>query len=1824
REMLLPSGASEKYRSSQIVWNTLEQIVDRKNARPAFQFMGALPDDKCISVKDRIDLAKGFMEQEFVSKGFVVEVFVHPPESKVDPDPENLERASITRNWHFHAIISSRICDGPDGTFGKEVPKEFIHTKGKGGIVGTLYGPRWGKYQDDYFIKKGYDLRVDPVGVVGQKHIGPVRLRGECAELILENNESARISKELAQNPKTLLANLVIKLEVFTISDVRNIVDHFHRKESENFLDLFFSQSDVVPLYDLESGARSAYFTSKDILQENRAFNRTVDRIYGRSSVKIGSELSPFIEKLNDEQKQAFSEVVSGKRLALLEGHAGTGKSYVLQSLQQIYESNGYIVRGLGPDTGTIKLLEKDGVPNCENIHRFLFPKNRVKADIKYAGEVWFVDEAGKASTDQLFELLKVADSNRVQVILSGDSSQNRPVGRGAPFYDLCQRLGSSRLVDIQRQNTDEKRELSKRIAVGDVGAALGKLTKTDRINWSETVSDSMTALVSEWKRDCKDLNRESSLIVAPTRKDVRILNQMVREIRQEWGEVVVEDVELPAIGGTVLVSRGDVIEFRKNDQKLNVSNGTVAVVQSVSKRKVIAKDKETGKTIRFKPSEYNSWTLGYASTNYRSQGRTVDRCYLLHGPSMGKPDFYVGLTRHVDAVRMFVSREKGRGLSWLRTQMLRTEKAPSLDKLLSKGEIDQLEKKGVRADQLSRLRTSDQFIERQKGRFLSLLDSTQEKIKGFIQPTLDRTESKEFFTVKEEVPDLLQLSRKNQAKASWSQVFTPDEVGLLCRYMDACDQVAEGGTDDQYKDRFEGVSELLSSVSRERLESALGATFVNRAKTIEKRHLGRYGAARVQQKKFDRLSSGASDCITPYLESCQQAGLVGKAKEDYPIALEAWSQRNGEALKVLKMLLKDSEAHLNKATLSLRDRISHPASSMVLSANAVVFAGKGKTNIDVGRVSSLMKENSLLSHVFQHAPRATSYQGPLSKEIQACLTDRTWNSLLIQAERATELVGSIRVHSVQWNKLSSDQKMPIVEYAEALRTSSALNGEVCSILKERLPSLESSVEIGRLRDLLQDRGISEPEIKISSFYSVQQWFGETKRRLQFSPSKDFDKSILSTAGSKVEEFCQSVKAHPKFSEWRAVCGKRNKDAYTIVNTCENRFSKICSPVYVSTMKEYAERHYTRTHGKAVKMLAFDRLSRNESHRDAFARYLQADCADPSSAAKALLSCGASQSDIKACLFPDEYQKILDSSKRSERFTDSPWMKLTPEKSAALRSFSEAYNSAGRLHGAYQETQREDIKYMWLSQCKERNAAAFEASKLVTRNEALSCLGKNKGKLLFEKAEKHREGLNRSEDLMHLESRLGDRISELACDLTGHRPTGKSSGSLRFGRKGSLSVTVSGPRAGMFYDFEKQEGGGGLTMIRNYRNCTFSEAVDYGKNFLGMPTLQIPSGWTSAPEKATSSWVSEPPPSDSETPPAKVIQGYRETARHAYRDQSRKLLFYVLRFESVESDDKKSKMTLPMTYGKMEQGKSHWRLKGWSNGPTIYGLDQLSSDSSKRVLIMEGEKAADAAKEKYGDLYACISWSGGCGAVSKVDWRQLEGRDVFIWPDNDEAGLKAGKDLAKSLIACGADKIRMVDPKDLSKDLPKGWDLADPLPEGVTEKSVRDRLLRSQEVAPRVSQIIASCSKASIFSDNKSALKELASDLVSLSMERRLGGDVMPSKMDRSAISEEVTALINGVKKTPEGVADRVTVEVLKYQASTGKPATDSVIEAIRHQLAQKKMTGKGIGQNPFSQQVDPKPFDASKTLDPEEIACQHIHGIDHHKNKRCSHSIDR
>ena len=182
-----------------------------------------------------------------------------------------------------------------------------------------------------------------------------------------------------------------------------------------------------------------------------------------------------------------------------------------------------------------------------------------------------------------------------------------------------------------------------------------------------------------------------------------------------------------------------------------------------------------------------------------------------------------------------------------------------------------------------------------------------------------------------------------------------------------------------------------------------------------------------------------------------------------------------------------------------------------------------------------------------------------------------------------------------------------------------------------------------------------------------------------------------------------------------------------------------------------------------------------------------------------------------------------------------------------------------------------------------------------------------------------------------------------------------------------------------------------------------------------------------------------PVPESAPQPPRCHAQHGQASAMWRYDDGQGRTLGYVARFETPEG-----KVILPLCFGQFGTGRPRWVWKALPEPRPLYNLPSLAAaPDDAPVLLVEGEKTADAAQVLFPHC-AVLTWSGGANAVGKADWSPLAGRNITIWPDNDEPGFKAALEIV-SLLKSTADSVHIVLP---SASLPEKWDVADPAPEG--------------------------------------------------------------------------------------------------------------------------------------------------------------------------------
>ncbi|MHA3913865.1 AAA family ATPase [Halovulum sp. GXIMD14793] len=239
----------------------------------------------------------------------------------------------------------------------------------------------------------------------------------------------------------------------------------------------------------------------------------------------------------------------------------------------------------------------------------------------------------------------------------------------------------------------------------------------------------------------------------------------------------------------------------------------------------------------------------------------------------------------------------------------------------------------------------------------------------------------------------------------------------------------------------------------------------------------------------------------------------------------------------------------------------------------------------------------------------------------------------------------------------------------------------------------------------------------------------------------------------------------------------------------------------------------------------------------------------------------------------------------------------------------------------------------------------------------------------------------------------------------------------------SLSVELSGQKAGLWHDFATGEGGDIFDLWAAARgSSSFRETIKDAGEYSGA-TSKVPR------RKPT------------RKQPTGGAQWGIPTATYKYTDANGNLLVEVERYE-WERDGKIAKAFRPWDVATRKFKHPEFR--------PLYNLVNVST--APEIIVVEGEKAADALIAQ--NINATTAIAGSNAPFEKTDWSPLKGRMVWIWPDNDEPGHGYAERLKSHLEAEGALSVGILS---IPHGKPEKWDAADAADEdlGSLIKSMR-------------------------------------------------------------------------------------------------------------------------------------------------------------------------
>jgi Ti-type conjugative transfer relaxase TraA len=648
-EILAPVGAPDWVFDRAALWNAVEAVEKRKDAQLAREIEVGLPIE--LDDEQQVALLREYVKREFVSRGMVADFSIH----RDDPN-----------NPHAHILLTMRRVS-EKGFGGKE-----RSWNDRARLMDWRRG--WEEVTNEHLAHAGLAVRIDHRSLKAQglslepgRKIGvgldrqrDLRLPDRVAERVAEQREIARENGErILEDPTVALKGLTHGQATFSKADIAKFL-HTRTDGAEQFQSALLKVTTSSELISLGRDDRGVdRFTSREMLELESSLLHRADTLAHRRGHAVSASSAASVlsqHRLSVEQRQAFGELIACGDLKALVGVAGSGKSRLLAATREAWEAQGFDVKGAALSGIAAENLQLASGISSRTLASFEWAWNQGR-DPLTSRDVVVIDEAGMVGTRQLGRFLEVAQSAGAKVVVVGDPEQLQAIEAGAPFRGIVSQSGMAELSEVQRQRHAWQREATRDLSSGKTTEALERYERAGGLTQVATREAARTALLARWAKDGKEHPEQSRLILAYTREDVRVLNETVRTLRQQQGQLGRPEMIVTERGVKEFAVH-DRIYFLRNEKSLGVKNGSLGTIEAIRDNIVQVRLDGGEKRVAVDTRFYKDLDYGYAATVYKAQGSTVDRTYLLVTPHYDRHATYVALSRHRESAHVVYAAE--------------------------------------------------------------------------------------------------------------------------------------------------------------------------------------------------------------------------------------------------------------------------------------------------------------------------------------------------------------------------------------------------------------------------------------------------------------------------------------------------------------------------------------------------------------------------------------------------------------------------------------------------------------------------------------------------------------------------------------------------------------------------------------------------------------------------------------------------------------------------------------------------------------------------------------------------------------------------------------------------------------------------------------------------------------------------------------------------------------------------------------------------------------------------------------------------------------
>ena len=363
----------------------------------------------------------------------------------------------------------------------------------------------------------------------------------------------------------------------------------------------------------------------------------TADTGHGLPEDVVKQKVAALLDQnypLSQEQSLAIRHAtVTGSRVAVIEGAAGSGKTTTLRPITDLHREHGYEIVPTAVAWRTAVALgdDCDARPYCVDKLLKLAAKGQIEIG---ANTLIVVDEAGMLSTRQAHHILQLSERHRAKVVFAGDTRQQQPVEAGPGLRLIRDVAGSVRVDRIRRQKADledvlvhvhgetpeqarfragltspEERDsilaayeamerkpvftpwqvaVSEALRDGEAEQAIQAWDLRNRLHLFYDEEKTIGRLVDDWARHVKAEPEASTVVLARTKAETRALSWLMREKviggRDDIKRTIIEvsrDLD-GRVTEPLEIAVGDRLRIGATQWEKQLFNGTVVTVENL------------------------------------------------------------------------------------------------------------------------------------------------------------------------------------------------------------------------------------------------------------------------------------------------------------------------------------------------------------------------------------------------------------------------------------------------------------------------------------------------------------------------------------------------------------------------------------------------------------------------------------------------------------------------------------------------------------------------------------------------------------------------------------------------------------------------------------------------------------------------------------------------------------------------------------------------------------------------------------------------------------------------------------------------------------------------------------------------------------------------------------------------------------------------------------------------------------------------------------------------------------------------------------------